>query len=139
MRSPPAKLRTDKDFEAASLLFRSFSPNARVFRAAFQRAISPYRDRALAAAGIEHAKRRTEEVKLEDMTGPRRAHLPQDPVRRISVQLNCAAVYQPSGQPTSLCSASVSNTSIRTADFATKKVKAYAGLYILMTKELDAA
>jgi Protein of unknown function (DUF1524) len=129
-----AKLRKPKDFDAAVSALADLAPDPEDFVARFQRAsVSRIATARYLLREIEHAKRRTQEVAVE---GTDRVH-----VERIYPQTpdgpkwpNHAQVINRLGNLTLL--GKRLNTSIKNADFATKKKDGYASSDILMTKEL---
>ncbi len=129
-----AKLRKTKDFDAAVSALADLAPDPEDFVARFQRAsVSRIATARYLLREIEHAKRRTQEVAVE---GTDRVH-----VERIYPQTpdgpkwpNHAQVINRLGNLTLL--GKRLNTSIKNADFATKKKDGYASSDILMTKEL---
>ena len=129
-----AKLRKTKDFDAAVSALADLAPDPADFVARFQRAsVSRIATARYLLREIEHAKRRTQEVAVE---GTDRVHVehiyPQTPDG--PKWPNHAQVINRLGNLTLL--GKRLNTSIKNADFATKKKDGYAGSDILMTKEL---
>jgi uncharacterized protein with ParB-like and HNH nuclease domain len=129
-----AKLRADKDFGAATEALAMLAPDATEFVARFARASVPRITTArYLLREIEQAKRETQELAVE---GTDRVHVehiyPQTPA--ADRWTNHAAMINRLGNLTLL--GKRLNTSVKNADFPTKKEKAYAGSDILMTKEL---
>lgn len=129
-----ASLRRDKDVDAAIARLAALAPDADDFVRRFQRAsVSRIATARYLLREIEHAKRRTNEVSVE---GTDRVHVehiyPQSPdgARWPSH----AQMINRLGNLTLL--GSRLNTSIKNADFATKKANGYSSSDILMTKEL---
>jgi hypothetical protein len=128
-----AELRKSKDFDQAVTVLAGLAPHVDEFVERFQRvSISRMATARYLLREIEHAKRRTEEVAVE---GTDRVHVehiyPQTPQQRWR---NHAAIINRLGNLTLL--GKRLNTSIRNADFPTKKTNGYAGSDVLMTKEL---
>ncbi len=129
-----ANLRSTKDFGAAVESLAALAPDAEDFINRFQRAsVSRVATARYLLREIEHAKRQTQEVAVE---GTDRVH-----VEHIYPQApdgpkwpNHAQVINRLGNLTLL--GKRLNTSIKNADFATKKTEGYAGSDIVMTKEL---
>lgn len=129
-----AKLREDQDFTAAIAALAELSPEPVDFVSRFQRAgVSRMTTARYLLREIEHAKRRTQEVSVE---GTDRVHVehiyPQTPAG--DTWPNHKSVIDRLGNLTLL--GRRFNTSIKNADFATKKEKAYADSDLLMTREL---
>jgi hypothetical protein len=129
-----ARLRKTKDFDSAVIALASLAPDASDFVERFQKAsVSRIATARYLLREIEHAKRSTEEVSVE---GPHRVHVehiyPQTPAS--DKWSNHTAMINRLGNLTLL--AKGLNISIKNADFATKKEKAYGDSEILMTKEL---
>jgi len=129
-----ASLRRAKDFDAAVAALTALAPDAEDFVARFQNAsVSRIATARYLLREIEHAKRRTQEVAVE---GTDRVHVehiyPQKPDGPRWP--NHAQILNRIGNLTLL--GKRLNTSIRNADFATKKRDGYASSDILMTKEL---
>lgn len=129
-----AKLRQTKDFEATVAALAELAPDSNEFVVNFKRAsISRTATARYLLSEIEHAKRRTQEVAVE---GTDRVHVehiyPLTPVGQKWP--NHAAIINRLGNLTLLRRRL--NTSIKNADFATKKRDGYSGTDILMTKEL---
>lgn len=129
-----ADLRKAKDFDAAVAALAALVPEAEDFVNRFERArVSRIATARYLLREIEHAKRRTQEVTVE---GTDRVHVehiyPQTPDG--PKWPNHAQVIDRLGNMTLL--GKRLNTSIKNADFATKKKEGYAGSDILMTKEL---
>jgi hypothetical protein len=129
-----AKLRDEKDFDVAIGRLAELAPDAADFVARFERAsVSRITTARYLLREIEHAKRLTEEVAVE---GTDRVHVehiyPQSPI--ADKWPNHSAVINRLGNLTLL--GKRFNTSIKNADFATKKAKAYGSSDLLMTKEL---
>jgi uncharacterized protein DUF262/uncharacterized protein DUF1524 len=129
-----ANLRDDGDFGAAVDALADLSPDAADFVSRFQRAaVNRMTTARYLLREIEHAKRRTQEVSVE---GTDRVHVehiyPQTPAE--DAWPNHKSVIDRLGNLTLL--GKRFNTSIKNADFATKKETAYADSDILMTKEL---
>jgi len=128
-----AELRESKDFEAAISMLADLAPDAEDFVSRFQGAsVSRIATARYLLREIEHAKRQTKEVSVE---GSDRVHVehiyPQTP---SSPWPNHRAAINRLGNLTLL--GKRLNTSIKNADFATKKEQAYEGSDILMTREL---
>lgn len=128
-----AELRENKDFDAAISALADLAPDAEDFVSRFQRAsVGRMTTARYLLREIEHAKRQTDEVSVE---GSDRVHVehiyPQTPT---SPWPNHRAMIDRLGNLTLL--GKRLNTSIKNADFATKKEQAYEGSDILMTKEL---
>jgi hypothetical protein len=129
-----ATLRESKNFDAAVTALAALAPDAKDFVARFQRrSVSRVATARYLLREIEHAKRKTQEVEI---SGTDRVH-----VEHIYPQTpdgpkwdNHAAVINRIGNLTLL--GKRLNTSIKNADFATKKEKGYTGSDVLMTKEL---
>ena len=133
--SAAAKLREDKDFAATTSSVAALAPSeddfVRDFRRASVRRIATAR---YILREIEHAKRRTQEVAVEDTDRVQVEHIyPKTPegqkwdthdqfINRL-------------GNLTLL--AKRLNASIRNSDFETKKKKGYKDSDLLLTKELD--
>jgi hypothetical protein len=129
-------LRTTNDFDEALLQLATFAPDAKEFIARFQRAsVNRIATARYLLREIEHAKRRTQEVAIE---GTDRVHVehiyPQTPSG--TKWPNHSQVINRLGNLTLL--GSRLNTSIKNADFSTKKQEGYAASDIVMTKELMA-
>jgi hypothetical protein len=129
-----ANLRKTKDFDAAVAALAALAPDADDFVARFQRAsVSRIATARYLLRELEHAKRRTQELSVE---GTDRVHVehiyPQTPDG--ARWPNHAQMINRLGNLTLL--GKRLNTSIKNADFATKKEKGYEGSDILMTKEL---
>jgi Protein of unknown function (DUF1524) len=129
-----ANLRKTKDFDAAVAALAALAPDAEEFVARFERArVSRIATARYLLREIEHAKRRTQEVAVE---GTDRVHVehiyPQTPAEQKWP--NHSAIISRLGNLTLL--GKRMNTSIKNADFATKKKDGYADSDILMTKEL---
>ncbi len=129
-----ANLRKMKDFDAAVTALAALAPDAGDFVARFQRAtISRIATARYLLREIEHAKRRTQEVAVE---GADRVHVehiyPQTPDG--ANWPNHAQIINRLGNMTLL--GKRLNTSIKNADFATKKEKGYSDSDIIMTKDL---
>lgn len=131
-----SKLRTEKDFDAAVAALAELAPDAQEFIGRFARAsVGRITTARYLLREIEHAKRRTQEMAVE---GTNRVHVehiyPQTPANHKWA--NHPAVINRLGNLTLL--GKRFNTSVKNADFETKKAKAYAGSDILMTQELVA-
>lgn len=129
-----AELHRTKDFDSTVIALTELAPNANDFVVGFQRAsISRIATARYLLREIEHAKRRTQEVAVE---GTDRVHVehiyPQTPAE--PKWHNHAVIINRLGNLTLL--GSRLNTSIKNADFATKKRDGYGGSDILITKEL---
>lgn len=129
-----ANLRKTKDFDAAVAALAALAPDADDFVARFQRAsVSRIATARYLLRELEHAKRRAQELSVE---GTDRVHVehiyPQTPDG--ARWPNHAQMINRLGNLTLL--GKRLNTSIKNADFATKKEKGYEGSDILMTKEL---
>lgn len=129
-----ANLRKTKDFDAAVSALAALAPDAEDFVVRFQRAtVSRIATARYLLREIEHAKRRTQEVAVE---GTDRVHVehiyPQTPDG--DRWPNHAQVINRLGNLTLL--GRRLNTSIKNADFDTKKRDGYTGSDILMTQEL---
>src|SRR6266542_736936 len=132
--STAAELRKSKDFDAAVAALAALAPDAADFVARFQtRSVGRIATARYLLREIEHAKRKTQEVEI---SGTARDHVenvyPQTPDG--TRWPNQAALFNRLGNLTLL--GKRLNTSIKNADFATKKEKGYAGSDILMTREL---
>jgi hypothetical protein len=130
-----AKLREDRDFDAAIISLADLSPDADDFVFRFERAtISRTATARYLLREIEHAMRVTQEVAVE---GTDRVHIehiyPQSPI--LDPWPNHKAAVNRLGNLTLLSRRL--NTSIKNADFATKKANAYSASDILMTQALD--
>jgi hypothetical protein len=130
-----ADLRKTKDFNAAIASLAALAPEAKEFLASFARArVSRGATARYLLREIEHAKRKTQEVAVE---GTDRVHVehiyPQTPDEGAKWP-NHAQVIERLGNLTLL--GKRLNTSIKNADFPTKKAQGYAGSDILMTQEL---
>jgi Protein of unknown function DUF262/Protein of unknown function (DUF1524) len=129
-----AELRISKDFDAAVAALAAFAPGAADFIARFQtRSVGRIATVRYLLREIEQAKRKTQEL---EVSGTDRVHVehiyPQTPDGPRWP--NHAAAVNRLGNLTLL--GKRLNTSIKNADFATKKEKGYAGSDILMTQEL---
>jgi hypothetical protein len=129
-----ASLRKTKDFDAAVAAVAALAPDAEDFVTRFQRAsVSRITTARYLLVEIEHAKRQTQEVGVE---GTDRVHVehiyPQTPDGPRWP--NHAQVINRLGNLTLL--GKRLNTTIKNADFPTKKKEGYAASDILMTKEL---
>ena len=129
-----SKLRTDAEFDAAVQALAALAPEAQEFVARFARAsVGRVTTARYLLREIEHAKRATQEVAV---AGTNRVHVehiyPQTPASEKWP--NHPAVINRLGNLTLL--GMRFNTSVKNADFATKKAKAYASSDILMTREL---
>jgi Protein of unknown function DUF262/Protein of unknown function (DUF1524) len=129
-----AQLRRDQDFDAAIATLAALSPQAGEFVTDFARvSISRAATARYLLREIEHAKRVTAEVTV---SGPDKVHLehiyPQTP--QASKWPRHAQMINRLGNLTLL--GKRFNTSVKNADFAKKKEKAYESSDILMTKEL---
>lgn len=129
-----AKLRQDKDFEAAIQELAALASDATDFVSRFSRVSVPRITTArYLLREIEHAMRKTQELSVE---GTDRVHVehiyPQTPAE--DRWPNHAAVINRLGNLTLL--GKRLNTSVKNADFETKKQKAYSDSDILMTKDL---
>ncbi|MGH2778415.1 MAG: DUF262 domain-containing protein [Actinomycetota bacterium] len=133
--SVAAKLRKDKDFDAAVAALQEFAPDADDFVGRFARAsVSRIATARYLLREIEHAKRVTEEVAVELGDRVHVEHIyPQTPEVGERWQ-NHAQMINRLGNLTLL--GKRLNTSIKNADFATKKEKGYKSSDILLTKEL---
>lgn len=128
-----AELRENKDFDAAISALADLAPDAEDFVSRFQRAsVSRITTARYLLREIEHAKRKTQEVSVE---GTDRVHVehvyPQTPTESWP---NHRAVIDRLGNLTLL--GKRLNSSVKNADFATKKKQAYEGSDIVMTQEL---
>ncbi|MFN0152836.1 MAG: DUF262 domain-containing protein [Gaiella sp.] len=129
-----AKLRETKDFDAAVSALAELAPDPEDFVERFQRrSVSRIATARYLLREIEHAKRKTNEVEI---SGTDRVHVehiyPQTPDG--SKWQNHGAVINRLGNLTLL--GKRLNTSIKNANFVTKKEKGYASSDILMTQEL---
>lgn len=129
-----AKLRADKDFDAGIATLAALAPDPADFVSRFERvSVSRITTARYLLREIEHAKRITQEVSVE---GTDRVHVehiyPQTPA--ADRWPNHGAMINRLGNLTLL--GKRFNTSIKNADFPTKKEKAYADSDILMTKDL---
>lgn len=129
-----ANLRRDKDFDGAIAALADLAPDAEDFVSRFQRAsVSRTTTARYLLREIEHAKRRTQEVSVE---GTDRVHVehiyPQTPA--TDPWPNHRSVIDRLGNLTLL--GKRLNSSVKNADFATKKAQAYEESDILMTQEL---
>lgn len=129
-----ANLRKTKDFGTAVEALAALAPDGADFLARFQRAsVSRIATARYLLREIEHAKRRTQEVAVE---GTDRVHVehiyPQTPDG--PKWPNHTQIINRLGNMTLL--GRRLNTSIRNADFATKKEKGYSDSDIVMTKDL---
>lgn len=129
-----ADLRATKDFDAAVATLHEFAPDAKEFIGRFRRAnVSRIATARYLLREIEHAKRKTREVTVELSDRVHVEHIyPQTPDG--TKWTNHAQVINRLGNLTLL--GKRFNTSIKNADFVTKKEKAYQGSDILLTKEL---
>ncbi|GAA1915487.1 DUF262 domain-containing protein [Nocardioides lentus] len=129
-----AALRTDQDIDTAVTAFQNLAPGAPAFIAAFRRAsVARIATARYLLREIEQEMRFTEEMSVEDTDRVHVEHIyPQTP--DAARWPNHAQVLNRLGN-LSLLSRKL-NTSIKNADFATKKKKAYATSEILMTKAL---
>lgn len=130
-----AKLREDKDFDAAIASLADLSPDADDFVFRFSRVtVSRMATARYLLREIEHAMRVTEEVAVE---GTDRVHIehiyPQTPM--ADPWPNHKAAVNRLGNLTLLSKRL--NTSVKNADFATKKASAYSASDILMTQALN--
>lgn len=128
-------LRETKDYGAAVAALQEFAPSAEEFVGSFAKAtVSRAATARYLLREIEHAKRQTQEVKVET---PDRVHLehiyPQKPEQGARWP-NHAAMINRLGNLTLLGKSL--NTSVRNSAFAVKKEKAYETSDILMTEEL---
>jgi hypothetical protein len=129
-----ASLRKNGDFDAAVATLITLAPDAGEFVARFQRvSVNRIATARYLLREIEHAKRRTQEVSVE---GTDRVHVehiyPQTPDG--PKWPNHALTLNRLGNLTLL--GKRLNTSIKNADFATKRKNGYAGSDVVMTKEL---
>lgn len=133
--SVAAELRQSKDFDAAIAALRSFAPDADDFVTRFARAsVSRMATARYLLREIEHAKRATQEVAVELGDRVHVEHIyPQTP-QGGSRWSNHTQIVNRIGNLTLL--GKRLNTSIKNADFNTKKVKGYSSSDILLTKEL---
>ncbi|GAA2748313.1 DUF262 domain-containing protein [Terrabacter aerolatus] len=133
--SVAATLRKDGDFDAAVAALHEFAPDADDFGVRFARAsVSRIATARYLLREIEHAKRVTGEVSVELGDRVHVEHIyPQTPETGAKWQ-NHAQMINRLGNLTLL--GKRLNTSIKNADFATKKEKGYTGSDILLTKEL---
>lgn len=129
-----AKLRTDKNVDAAIDSLCDLSPEPLEFVNRFKRAsVSRIATIRYLLRQIEHAKRDTQEVAVEPGDRVHVEHIyPQSPTG--AKWPNHAQVLNRLGNVTLL--GRRLNTSIKNADFTTKKENGYKGSDILMTKEL---
>lgn len=128
-----AELRGNKDFDAAISALADLAPDAEDLVSRFQRvSVSRMTTARYLLREIEHAKRKTQEVSVE---GTDRVHVehiyPQTPTEPWP---NHRAVIDRLGNLTLL--GKRLNSSVKNANFATKKKQAYEGSDILMTQEL---
>lgn len=130
-----ANLRRDRDYDQAIESLRGFAPDAADFVARFRRAsISRIATARYLLREIEHAKRKTQELTVDHSDRVHVEHIyPQTPEAGAKWP-NHSQVLNRLGNLTLL--GRRLNTSIKNADFATKKEKGYAGSDILLTKEL---
>lgn len=133
--SVAAELRKEKDFDAVVAVLREFAPDADDFVGRFARAsVSRIATARYLLREIEHAKRATEEVAVELGDRVHVEHIyPQTPEAGARWQ-NHAQMISRLGNLTLL--GKRLNTSIKNADFSTKKEKGYKSSEILLTKEL---
>lgn len=132
--SVAAELRETKDFDAAVARLREFAPDAKDFVGRFKRAsVSRIATARYLLREIEHSKRKTQEMAVELSDRVHVEHIyPQTPDGEKWT--NHAQIINRLGNLTLL--GKRLNTSIKNADFATKKDKAYQDSYILLTNEL---
>jgi len=133
--SMAAKLREDKDFDAAISALQSFAPDAEDFEARFARAsVGRTATARYLLREIEHAKRATQEVLVELGDRVHVEHIyPQTPEGDARWD-NHAQMVNRLGNLTLL--GKRINTSIKNADFETKKNLGYSSSDILLTKDL---
>jgi Protein of unknown function DUF262/Protein of unknown function (DUF1524) len=127
------KLREERDFQATIQSLTELAPGAKEFVAGFRRiSVSRVRTATYLLREIEHAMRRTQEVKVE---GPDRVHLehiyPQTPINAWS---NHSAMVNRLGNLTLL--GKRLNTAIKNSEFPIKKERGYENSDILMTRTL---
>lgn len=127
-------LRRTADFDAASAALIALAPDAGDFVSRFQRiSVNRIATARYLLREIEHAKRQTQELAVE---GTDRVHVehiyPQTPDG--PKWTNHAQVINRLGNMTLL--GKRMNTSIKNANYATKKERAYSDSDIVMTKEL---
>jgi len=129
-----AELRRIKDFDAAIAALAVLSPDANDFISRFRtRSISRIATARYLLREIEHAKRKTQELVVADTDRVHVEHIyPQTPDG--PKWENHAVVVNRLGNLTLLSKRL--NTSIKNADFHTKKEAGYASSDILMTREL---
>jgi hypothetical protein len=133
--SVAATLREDKNFDAAIAALQAFAPDADDFVARFGRAsVSRTATARYLLREIEHAKRATQEVAVEFGDRVHVEHIyPQTPEKGARWN-NHAQIVNRLGNLTLL--GKRINTSIKNADFATKKALGYNSSDILLTKDL---
>lgn len=129
-----SQLRQTRDFDAAISALADLAPDGGEFVSRFQRvSVSRIATVRYLLREIEHAKRKTQEMTVEE---PDRIHVehiyPQTP--EGDKWINHAAIINRLGNLTLLSKRL--NTSVKNADFATKKEKAYKDSDVLMTQEL---
>ncbi|MDX1893278.1 HNH endonuclease family protein [Mycolicibacterium sp. 050158] len=133
--SVAAELREGKDFDAAISALQSFAPDADDFVARFARAsVSRTATARYLLREIEHAKRVTQEVAVELGDRVHVEHIyPQTPEEGARWS-NHAQMVNRLGNLTLL--GKRINTSLKNADFETKKKLGYSSSEILLTKDL---
>lgn len=129
-----ADLRATKDFAAAIAAIQEFAPRADEFAVRFARAsVSRAATARYLLREIEHAKRMTQEMVVDASDRVHLEHIyPQMPAAERWP--NHAQMINRLGNLTLLSKRL--NTSIKNADFDTKKDKGYTGSDIQLTKEL---
>ncbi len=133
--SVAAGLRQDKDFDLAVSDLHDFAPDADDFVSRFARAsVSRIATARYLLRELEHARRVTEEVAVEFGDRVHVEHIyPQTPEAGARWQ-NHAQMINRLGNLTLL--GKRLNTSIKNADFTTKKEKGYKNSDIVLTKDL---
>lgn len=133
--SVAAELRSEKSFEKAIQELQEFSPSAEEFTERFSRAsVRRIATVRYLLREIEHAKRATQEVAVELADRVHVEHIyPQTP-RDGERWDSHARVINRLGNLTLL--GRKLNSSIKNADFSTKKEQGYDGSEILLTREL---
>ncbi|GAA1154764.1 DUF262 domain-containing protein [Nesterenkonia sandarakina] len=133
--SVAAELRRTGDFGAAVAALRAFAPDAEDFVSRFARAsVSRIATARYLLREIEHAKRATSEVAVELADRVHVEHIyPQTPETDARWSVHAQMINR-LGNMTLL--GKRLNTSIKNADFSTKKEKGYEASDILLTKEL---
>jgi hypothetical protein len=129
------QLRKDGNFSAARATLQALAPELREFRRQFARAVIPRRATArYLLRELEHARRATEELIVNTPQNVHVEHIyPQSPAEGQRLQSH-AAVLDRLGNLTLLSRRL--NTSIRNADFPTKRDAAYRSSDIRLTQDL---